>query len=366
MSDSQFPAGPPPHPYAAAQPGGPSARPPKKGLLGVFSMLAGLIGLLTAIVAAFYAPGFGPVSGVALVLGLAGIALGAVALGLRQRPLAAGIVGIGTGAIAIILSILLILMGAVTAFGGAIADEGDGSGEQSMSGEGIADWPANMSTGGVVFAAGLQPVESAALEDGEEPAVREIDAAGDGADMQIYVDYRCPSCSAFEETNGETLEEVVSSGAATLEVRALTFLDRVSPDAYSSRAAGAVACVVDQQPENAWAAHTRLLDPAVQPPETEPGLSNEQIADHLDEATGGLTEQTRSCIETEHFAQFSHSLYEWLSLNPVPRAEDPALMATGTPFVVVDGVQYEGSVSDASEFRAFLEARGVELSAAQG
>lgn len=366
MSDSRHPTAPSSSPSAEIRTSTPAAPGPQKSLLAVFAMLTGLVGLLTAIVAAIYARGFGAVMIVALALGVAGVALGTVALGLRRRPFVAAVIGTATGACAAILVIVLLLTGVVGTIGDTLGERGadgrhDGSGGAAAAGEGLRNWPANMATGGVVYGEGLQPVESEAPEDGAEPAEREIDVAADGADIQLYVDYRCPACGVFERTNGATLEQLVSDGAATLEVHPLTFLDGVSPDAYSSRAASAVACVVEQQPEDAWAAHARLFELDVQPPETEPGLTNEQIAEQLDDATGGLTERTRSCIVSEHFVDFSIQLQDWLSLHPVPRAQDPGLKATSTPFAVVNGELYQGPIDDPAEFRSFLEQQGVSL-----
>lgn len=233
--------------------------------------------------------------------------------------------------------------------------------EMQAASEGVV-WPGNMATGGIVFSGDMEPEPSDAPESGSFPQPAGVDRQNGPVDIHLYVDYRCPVCAVFEAANGEALEEAVTGGGATLEVHPLTFLDRVDEqDRYSSRAAGAVACVVDGQPEDAWDAHRHLLLADVQPSETDPGLPNDRLADELERATGGLSGETRSCIEEERFVPFAQALDSWTFGTPVPNAEDPELQVEGTPFAVVGGVPYEGSVQDEEAFRAFLEEQGVRF-----
>lgn len=229
-------------------------------------------------------------------------------------------------------------------------------------------WPANMVTGGVLFtgdtssADGVGVVVSDAPDDNAQPVP--LDPAHIGAEhhIRVYLDYRCPYCAAFEHASADTLEQAIVSGSAVVELHPLTFLDRVSEGSYySSRAAGALACVADAQPAGAWAAHQALLDPGFQPAEGGPGHDNAAILAELDRATDGLNDEARSCIEAERFVPFSQALNDWVFANPVPNAKDPGLQVTGTPLVVVDGVPYPGDPADATAFRAFLQQQGVSL-----
>ncbi|UBH05232.1 hypothetical protein K8P10_000743 [Leucobacter sp. Psy1] len=233
--------------------------------------------------------------------------------------------------------------------------------DQSSEAGGV-EWPANMRTGGILFESGtggLAPVLSEAPEEGAVPEPVATDRASGPLDIQLYVDYRCPACAAFEAENAALLEAAVTSGEATLELRPMTFLD--DDTQYSSRAAGAVACVVDAQPELAWDAHTALLDSRVQPGHEAPGLENDEIVAVIERATGGLDGATRSCIEDERFAPFAQALNAWASSTAVPEADADDVTVAHTPFVVAGGAVYEGDASDGAAFAAFLAEQGLQV-----
>ena len=238
----------------------------------------------------------------------------------------------------------------------------DGSSES-----GAVEWPANMVTGGVLFSGddegdGIGVIASEAPEDNALPVPLDASEIGAQHHIRVYLDYRCPFCARFEDANAATLERAVQGGGAVLELHPLTFLDRVSQGSYySSRSAGALACVADAQPEVAWRAHSALIDPDFQPAENGPGHDNAAILDELDRATGGLNGDASSCIEQERFVPFTQALNDWVFANPVPGAVDPELMVTGTPLVLVDGVPYPGDPGNSASFQAFLEQQGVEL-----
>lgn len=246
--------------------------------------------------------------------------------------------------------------------------EGATTSEQAVP-EAEFQWPANMATGGIVFIEGddgIDVVRSEAPAAETEPQPGELAQNADGttpAHIRLYLDYRCPYCALFEQANAATLEQAVESGQAVLEIHPLSFLDKVDPsDYYSSRASGAVACVATSQPEQTWNAHSALMSPGFQPAENVPGHDNAALVAELDDATGGLTDEARSCIEGESFVPFARTLNDWVFANPVPGAEDPELKVTGTPFALVDGVPYGGAPDDSAAFEEFLEERGIELS----
>lgn len=363
---------------------GPSASTRTSNALAITAMGLGLIALLTAIVSLLY---FTNGLWLSAVIGLIAAALGGSAIRHRctQRP--AALTGLTTGLLAIAASLItgvLVLTGAVApsdglgtatleaegnpSTGGANDPSGGGeapSGARSAAEWGadqttLLEWPANMATGGILFAGDMQPVHSDPLGTRDTITPAPISRETGPADIRLYVDYRCPSCMAFEQEHGAQLEALVRSGAATLEIVPLTFLDRASQGtAYSSRAAGAMACVVDAQPEAAWSAHTALLSPAVQPREGSSGLSNDEIVSALETATGGLLPGVRDCIETGRFVQFASAFGTWAGSNPVPNAIDPQLTVAGTPFVVVNGVPYAGSPDDRAAFAQFLAHQGL-------
>ena len=366
------PAYAPPHPYAtpAAQPG---------NGLAITAMALGLVSLLTVGVGFFAATPMGLFAG---LFAIAAVVLGIVSLVRRQRGKAPAIAGIASGAIGGVATIALaayVLMVALSpGWNGGFdsaptethshesesdSDSGESSAPQSFTPlEFTGEWPENYADGGITFGADLAPIPSNALTPGDVPLLPSAERGDGPADILLFVDYRCPICMNFEQANAPTLESVIESGAATLQMRTLTFLDRASSGSeYSSRAAGALACIATEQPESAWLAHTTLLSSTVQPPENTPGLDDKELIAAIEKEAGVLSPAVRSCITERTFVPFAQAFTNWSFENPVPNAVNSALMVEGTPLAVVNGVPYQGPVNDPAAFRDFLEAQGVTV-----
>jgi protein-disulfide isomerase len=165
--------------------------------------------------------------------------------------------------------------------------------------------------------------------------------AGDGpVNVTLYEDMQCPACRQFEASIGPTLEELVEGGEITLERRLLAFLDRASTDRYSSRAANAVACVVDDSPDAAGPYLATLF--ARQPVEGGAGLSDDELAG-LAEDSGAA--DVGECIAEERFGGWVRTVTEE-GLDEI----------TGTPTLLVDGEQLQELTPDA--VRAAVEEAG--------
>ncbi|MFF8816392.1 DsbA family protein [Leucobacter sp. NPDC015123] len=335
-------------------------------LLPIAGLVVGAAGAVAAVIGAF--AGSVPAY-IAVGLGVVAVALGVVSLARRRRgPAAIG--GLVLGAAALVFGIATL----VSAAPGQDADlppQGE-QGEQAEQGQeeqGEADapagealvWPKNMSTGGVIVAGpDAKLLTSEALPDSATPTPRTADELGQPALIQIYLDYRCPYCSVFEDASGEVLNEVLEMEAAAIEIHPLTFLDRASAGSYySSRTAGAIACLADAQPDAAWATHNAFLAPEFQPTEGQAGHTNDELIAEIERVAGSVSPEARSCISEERFVPVSQALNDWVFANPVPFAGDPGLKVTSVPLVVVKGTPYEGDPSDPAEFRKFLSAQGV-------
>ena len=356
------PTGGPVPPGGPAPTGGPV--PPASGARGlsIAAMALGLVSLVTVVVAALY---FRIGAAPAALLALVAVVLGIVAL-VRRGPRAPSITGAASGALTLMLALAV---GVVSAIALVAPDRpeagrgGDGRAEAPQSA--VVEWPANMAGGGIAFVGDgdrARVVPSDAPADNALPRPLDPAEAGAAHHVRVYLDYRCPYCARFEAANGETLERLIAGGETAVELHPLTFLDRVSAgSAYSSRTAGAMACVASEQPDAAWAAHTALMDADFQPAEGGAGHDDAALVAAIDGAAGGLGEGARSCITEGRFVPFAQALNDWTFANPVPGADDPELMVTGTPLVVVDGVPYAGDPADAAAFRAFLEERGLRV-----
>lgn len=340
---------PPPNPYASGQGG---AQPGGGKAFAIVAMALGLAALLTVGVAVSYFDPFFAILGA--VMGALALVLGIIALVKRGRPKAAGIVGVVAGSLAILVPVALALATTVLLVSEKTelqpveeAEEWTPDEQQ----ESLIEWPANMATGGVVFerGEGSAPAVRASepLPAGRAPEASAVDREDDVADILLYVDYRCPHCFDFEAENGALLEDLVSSGRATLEIVPLSFVDRT----YSAPMAGAMACVADGQPGAAWAAHAALFSAEVQVPEPTPQL----LITAIDAAAGGLDPSVRDCIETGRFTPFAQALSGWAFSNPVPNALDASMTVTGTPFALVNGAPYPGAAEDGQAFARFVD-----------
>lgn len=367
------PAPAPPHPYAVPQAPAASGRG-----IAITAMALGLTAVFTVLMAVFYLP-------VVLVLG-AGLGVAALVLGgiavARRGPRAPGVTGLVSGSLALLLTVGMVAMGVsslgvqalmgVASHSGAVGAQDGRPGDPDVPGaphENVADveWPANLATGGIMFTGGegdsLRVIETEQLPANSFPDVSEL-VGDDGTSpdrIQLYLDYRCPACLTFEQANGDTLERAAQSGAV-VELQPLTFLDGASAgNFYSSRVSGAMACLAENQPEIAWEAHRALLSPEFQPVGGIPGPDNVALVERIEGAAGPLNDEARSCISEEQHVVFAQALSNWISTNPVPRAEIPDLRVEGTPLTLVNGVAYAGDISDPAAFSKFLAQQGVPL-----
>jgi protein-disulfide isomerase len=159
--------------------------------------------------------------------------------------------------------------------------------------------------------------------------------------VDIYIDFMCPFCRAFEERHGPALDELVTrSGLITLVYHPLGILDRLSTTRYSTRASAASGCASDGG---------RFLDYLYtlfdnQPPEGSAGLSDEELA-QLGVQTG-LSENLPRCVMQGTYIEWA----EYVTAKALARG------VNGTPSVYVDGMGVPASAD------AIMSAAMAELS----
>ncbi|MFD6135045.1 DsbA family protein [Isoptericola sp. NPDC056618] len=180
---------------------------------------------------------------------------------------------------------------------------------------------------------------STAQDDGGIP-VGADDAAGttndDAPVIDVYLDYMCPVCGQFEQTNAGDIDEMVAGGDATVVYHPVSILDRLSAGTdYSTRAASAAAYVADKAPEAFPAFHAALF--TNQPAENTEGLSDEQLASYAEEA--GASADVATAIEDgtarQTFGQYVHSATQEATSDEA--LQNPQSGSFGTPTVLVDG-----------------------------
>lgn len=179
--------------------------------------------------------------------------------------------------------------------------------------------------GGVVVFA-----NNAANAPAQAPQASNIDAStgaitfGTGSNtIDTYVDFMCPYCNQFEQTEGDVIKGLVDDGTATLNIYPVTILDRASQGSqYSSRSASAMYAVAASDPANAYAYFRALY--ANQPQENTTGLTNQQLVDLARSSGVNVDSALEDAILNGKYVKFAQS-------HGLPQG------ATGTPTVIVNG-----------------------------
>ena len=158
--------------------------------------------------------------------------------------------------------------------------------------------------------------------------------ATDPVKVIAYEDFQCPACLNFEQQSGPFLTDLVAKGEITMEYRPISFLDRQSNgNRYSSRAASAAMCVLDNSGVKAYKAMHDVLY-ANQPEEGTNGRPDSDLIDFAKQA--GVT-GIDSCIKSERFVP-------WVG-KATEASRDQEVSAT--PTVLVDGKKIEAPSPEA-------------------
>ena len=165
--------------------------------------------------------------------------------------------------------------------------------------------------------------------------------AGKPVKVVVYIDFICPVCKRFEATYNEQLTSLRNEGKISLEYRPLGFLDQQSTTNYSSRAANAAACVVNESPEKYSDFVNALFDK--QPAEGSAGLSDDELKKM---ASGIGAKSIDSCVEEKKYRPYVK----------VATQEAAAIGVTGTPSAFVDGKQWGKGDSANTDLIPFIQA----------
>lgn len=210
-------------------------------------------------------------------------------------------------------------------------------------------WPENMATDAIVLNQDMVAETSAALSDGALPLQPTEDP--NLLNITIYQDYMCPICGQFDAANGDTLAQLVNTGAAKLSIHPISILNsKSSGTKYSTRAANAAACVATYSPNNFWDFNQLMFKN--QPAEGSSGLSDDDIIKLITDAGVSGAAAIADCIKNRTYEGWVDAQTKRALTGPLPNTDVPNV--NGTPTVIVNGQQYQGSVSDAGAFLAFV------------
>lgn len=169
---------------------------------------------------------------------------------------------------------------------------------------------------------------------------------GDGEQtLDTYIDFMCPICGQFEEAYGEEILSLVDDGTITLNIHPISILDRYSQGtAYSTRAANAMYCVAEADPDAAVPFMQALF--ANQPEEGSTGLTDDEI---LGFASGVGVDGIDDCVTEGQYEKFVAAKTEEAPVQP-------GASGVGTPTLVVNGEVISNSTIPAvGEFASLFE-----------
>jgi protein-disulfide isomerase len=165
--------------------------------------------------------------------------------------------------------------------------------------------------------------------------------------VDLYEDLQCPNCQAFEAAGGQTLAQLVAAGTVQLHYHPMAFLDSSANQRYSTRSLNAAAAVLSAAGPDAFQRFHDLLY-AHQPPESGPGLTDDQLVGYAQQA-GATGTQVEQEIRDLTFG-------DWVAASTDQASKDGV---TGTPTVFVDGTRLT-DLSAAGVTAAVRAAQGGE------
>ncbi|RBY84931.1 thioredoxin domain-containing protein [Blastococcus sp. TF02A-30] len=165
-------------------------------------------------------------------------------------------------------------------------------------------------------------------------AVVEVGSADASATLDVYEDFGCPACGAFEARHAGTLAELAADGDVLLRYHPISILDRAFTDDYPTRAMNAAGVVVDAAGPEAYVRFTQELF-ARQPAEGGPGLTDDELVGLAREA-GAAGPAVERGIRELVFEDWTRELTDRASREGV----------AGTPTVLLDGEPLDWATLD--------------------
>ncbi len=156
---------------------------------------------------------------------------------------------------------------------------------------------------------------------------------GEGLDdsrvrVDVYLDFMCPICGFFEETQGPTLDALRADGIADVYYHPVSILDGYSQNtAFSTRSASASALVAQESPENFLAFVKAMF--VNQPAENTRGLSDAEI--QAVATAAGVPDDVVAKIPDHAYSSWVRSATEQASVDGMK----------GTPTVAINGVMQD-------------------------
>ncbi len=160
---------------------------------------------------------------------------------------------------------------------------------------------------------------------------------GEGLDdsrvrVDIYLDFMCPICGIFEETQGPTLDQLRADGTADVYYHPVSILDRASQGTeYSTRSASAAALIAQESPDHFLDFLKAMF--ANRPEENTTGLTDAKI--QAIAAAAGVPDDVVAKIPDHAYSSWVRSGTEQASVDGMK----------GTPTVAINGVMQDAQAN---------------------
>ena len=171
--------------------------------------------------------------------------------------------------------------------------------------------------------------------------------------LQIWEDFQCPACGAFETASGSALKELIDAGKVRVEYRPTIFLDQKlqaqntaagNPNS-SQRATLAFGCAVDANAADGFHAGVFKAQPATEGG----GYSNDDLSAIAESAgiTADALTTFNDCLTSEKYAGWVSNSYAAFDSEGV----------SSTPTGILNGQEITGDVLfDPAKLTAAIEA----------
>jgi protein-disulfide isomerase len=161
------------------------------------------------------------------------------------------------------------------------------------------------------------------------PAFQDVTAASGAPVVDLYEDFQCPACAAFEAALGTTITDAAQQGKIRLVYHVKNFLDDNLKNDSSTRAANAAFCASDAGKFQEF--HNLVY--ANQPANEGDGFTDEQLKGFAESAgvSGAAMTTWQACYDADKYVDYVNSV-ESTSFEDGVR---------GTPTVRIDGQDVE-------------------------
>lgn len=152
--------------------------------------------------------------------------------------------------------------------------------------------------------------------------------------VDVYEDFLCPACGAFEQRDGTAVNDALAAGTARVRYHIVNILDDLSnPPGYSTDAANAALCAADAGQFPSY--HASLY--GKQPREGGRGYTDDQLV-QLGRDLGITGASFESCVRSgSHDAHVRAQEQAATSSPALQRSYPDGRRGFATPTVVVDG-----------------------------